>query len=251
MTSVRIIGPGRAGTSLALALTTVGWDVAPMLGRGDDLTDAASDVQLLVIATPDGVIGETAAAVRPVPSTVVAHLSGSLGLRPLAPHARRAAFHPLVAMPNPEVGSKRLLGSWFGVSGDEVIVDKVVTALGGRSFPVDDDDRVLYHAAACIASNHLVALLGQVERLAAKLDVPPEAYLDLVRATLDNVAELGSRRALTGPAARGDESTVRRHLRALPADERKAYRGMADAARRLARTPPPSPPPDDDLGDSA
>ncbi len=251
MTSVRIIGPGRAGTSLALALTSVGWDVAPMLGRRDDLSDAAADVQLLVIATPDRAIAETAAAVEPVPSTVVAHMSGSLGLRVLAPHPRRAAFHPLVALPNPEVGSKRLPGAWFGVGGDEVVVDKLVTALGGRSFPVDDDDRALYHAAACIASNHLVALLGQVERLARDLDVPPEAYLELARATLENVAELGARKALTGPAARGDESTIRRHLRALPPEERKAYRGMADAARRLARTTPPSPWPDDDLGDSA
>jgi predicted short-subunit dehydrogenase-like oxidoreductase (DUF2520 family) len=81
--------------------------------------------------------------------------------------------------------------------------------------------------------------------------VPPEAYLDLARATLDNVAELGPRKALTGPAARGDEATIRRHLRVLPPEERKAYRGMADAARRLARTPPPFPPPHDDLGDSA
>jgi predicted short-subunit dehydrogenase-like oxidoreductase (DUF2520 family) len=251
VTSVRIIGPGRAGTSLALALTTVGWEVAPMLGRRQDLADAAAGVQLLVIATPDGAIGDTAAAVEPVPSTVVAHMSGSLGLRPLGSHPRRASFHPLVALPNAEVGSKRLHGAWFGVGGDEAVVDKLVTALGGRSFPVDDENRALYHAAACIASNHLVALLGQVERVARDLDVPPEAYLDLARATLDNVAELGPRRALTGPAARGDESTIRRHLRALPPDERKAYRGMADAARKLARTPPPDPPPHDDLGDSA
>jgi predicted short-subunit dehydrogenase-like oxidoreductase (DUF2520 family) len=251
MTSVRIIGPGRAGTSLALALTNVGWDVAPMLGRADDLSDAAAGVQLLVIATPDRVITEAAEAVEPVPSTVVAHLSGSMGLRPLASHPRTAGLHPLVALPNPDVGAKRLFGAWFGTAGDEAIVEKVVTALGGRSFPVDDDRRALYHAAASIASNHLVALLGQVERLARDLDVPPEAYLDLVRATLDNVVELGPRRALTGPAARGDESTIRRHLRVLPPEERKAYRGMADAARRLARTTPVGPPPDDDLGDSA
>ena len=43
-----------------------------------------------------------------------------------------------------------------------------------------------------------------------------------------------ARAALTGPAARGDEATIRRHVRGLPADERRAYRGMVDAARRLA-----------------
>ena len=233
MTSVRIIGPGRAGTSLALALTNVGWDVAPMLGRHDDVTEAATGVQLLVLATPDDVIDDVSARVRPVESTVVAHLSGSLGLGALTGHERRAAVHPLVALPTPEIGARRLVGAWYAVAGDQ-LADKVVAALGGRAFVVDDDHRAAYHAAAVIASNHLVALMGQVQRLAEEVDVPFEAYLDLAAATLANVGDLGPARALTGPAARGDEATIRRHLRALPTDERKAYRGMADAARRLA-----------------
>jgi predicted short-subunit dehydrogenase-like oxidoreductase (DUF2520 family) len=105
---------------------------------------------------------------------------------------------------------------------------------------VDDDDRVLYHAAAVVASNHLVALMGQVERLALAAGVPLEAYLDLADETLANVRALGPRGALTGPAARGDEATIRRHLRALPADERKAYRALAEAARRLATEEAPT-----------
>jgi predicted short-subunit dehydrogenase-like oxidoreductase (DUF2520 family) len=233
MTSVRIIGPGRAGTSLALALTNVGWDVAPMLGRHDDVTEAATGVQLLVLATPDDVIDDVSARVRPVESTVVAHLSGSLGLGALTGHERRAAVHPLVALPTPEIGARRLVGAWYAVAGDQ-LADKVVATLGGRAFVVDDDHRAAYHAAAVIASNHLVALMGQVQRLADEVDVPFEAYLDLAAATLANVGDLGPARALTGPAARGDEATIRRHLRALPTAERKAYRGMADAARRLA-----------------
>jgi predicted short-subunit dehydrogenase-like oxidoreductase (DUF2520 family) len=230
---VRIIGPGRAGTSLALALTSAGWEVGPMLGRGDDLAGAARGVDLLVIATPDDEIRGVAKAVERQEGTVVAHLSGARGLEVLAPHRRRAALHPLVALPTPEIGAKRLVGAWFAVAGDP-LVEEVVAALRGRSFTVADADRALYHAAAAIASNHLVALLGQVERLAEAVGVPFEAYLELAEATLANVGDLGPARALTGPAARGDESTIRRHLRALPAEERRAYRGMVDAARRLA-----------------
>ncbi|MGH9194032.1 MAG: DUF2520 domain-containing protein, partial [Acidimicrobiales bacterium] len=85
---------------------------------------------------------------------------------------------------------------------------------------------------------HLVALLGQVERLSEAAGVPFEAYVDLAQATLDNVAALGPAAGLTGPAARGDEATIRRHLRALPPDERRAYRSLADAARRLAQATP-------------
>jgi len=230
---VRIVGPGRAGTSLALALTNAGWDVAPMLGRRHVLAGAARDVDLLVLATPDDSLREVARAVDPDETTVVAHLAGARGLDVLAPHPRRAAVHPLVALPTPELGARRLVGGWFAIAGDP-LVREVVRALKGRSFDVDDRDRATYHAAAVIASNHLVALLGQAERLAASVGVPFQAYIDLATDTLANVAELGPVDAITGPAARGDEATLRRHLRALPADERKAYRGMIDAARRLA-----------------
>jgi predicted short-subunit dehydrogenase-like oxidoreductase (DUF2520 family) len=63
--------------------------------------------------------------------------------------------------------------------------------------------------------------------------VPLEAYLDLVRVTIDNVAELGPAAALTGPAARGDWDTIARHLDAIPEDEREAYEALVRLARRL------------------
>jgi predicted short-subunit dehydrogenase-like oxidoreductase (DUF2520 family) len=233
MPSVRLIGPGRAGRSLATALGGAGWHVAGLLGRGDDVSGAAAGVDLLVVATPDSAVAGVAAAVEPAPGTAIAHLAGSLGLDVLAPHPRRAAIHPLVALPDPQLGARRLIGAWYAVAGDPIAGD-VVAALDGRSFTVADADRATYHAAAAVASNHLVVLLGQVERVAEQAGVPFEAYLDLVRATVENVAELGAAAALTGPAARGDEATIRRHVEALPPEERLLYEAVAAEARRLA-----------------
>jgi predicted short-subunit dehydrogenase-like oxidoreductase (DUF2520 family) len=177
-------------------------------------------------------VGAVARQVEPVPGTVVAHLAGSLGLDVLAPHPRRGSVHPLVALPDAEVGSARLTGAWFALAGDP-IVRSVVDSLGGRWFTVADEDRAAYHAAACIASNHLVALLGQAERVGASAGVPREAFLDLVRATVENVAALGPERALTGPAARGDVETLDRHRAALDPTEVAAYDAMVALARRL------------------
>jgi len=47
MHSIRIIGPGRAGTSLAAALSARGWAFAGFLGRHDDLSGAARGVDVL------------------------------------------------------------------------------------------------------------------------------------------------------------------------------------------------------------
>jgi len=229
---VRVVGAGRAGGALGLALGRAGWTVEPALGRDDDLRAAARDVDLLVLAVPDPVIAEVADHVEPDGTTVVAHLAGSLGLDVLAGHPRPAALHPLVALPDAETGAARLAdGAWFAVAGDP-IVEQVVADLGGHAFTVADEDRTRYHAAAVIASNHLVALLGQVERVAPP-GVPLQAFLALARGTVDNVAALGPAAALTGPVARGDWATVERHLAALPEDERPAYEAMVAQARRL------------------
>jgi predicted short-subunit dehydrogenase-like oxidoreductase (DUF2520 family) len=233
VTRIRIVGPGRAGTSFATALSRAGWEVLPILGREDDLGGAAFETDLVLIATPDQAIAATAAAIDGTDATVIAHVSGSAGLHPLARHPRRAVLHPLVALPDAERGAERLVGAWVGIAeaGDPLVAE-VVASLRGRVVHVAETEWARYHAAAVIASNHLVALLGQVERVAPE-GVPLEAFLALVRGTVDNVAALGPAAALTGPVARGDWATVEAHLAALPDDERPAYRAMVDPARRL------------------
>jgi predicted short-subunit dehydrogenase-like oxidoreductase (DUF2520 family) len=218
------------------ALRDAGWSVDGPVGRDEDFEAAAEGADLVVLAVPDAAISSAAAHLTPTADRVVAHLAGSLGLDVLDPHPRRAALHPLVALPSPEVGARRLVGAWFAVAGDP-LVRAVVDALRGRCVDVADERRGAYHAAAVVASNHLVALLGQAERIAATAGVPFEAYLDLVRGTIDNVAELGPAAALTGPAARGDWETIERHLAAIDDVEHDAYLAMVALARRLVAAP--------------
>jgi predicted short-subunit dehydrogenase-like oxidoreductase (DUF2520 family) len=214
---------------MSRALDAAGWTIAAPVRRGDDLDGAARGADLLLIATPDAAVAEVAAAVEPVETAVVAHLAGSLGLDALAPHVRRASVHPLVSIPT---GETDVRGAWFAVAGDS-IADRVVTDLGGRRVMVDDEHRAAYHAAACIASNHLVALLGQVERVGASAGVPLDAFVALARQTVENVAAVGARAALTGPVRRGDWPTVERHRAAIADDERRAYDVMVEQAERL------------------
>lgn len=228
----RVIGAGRAGSAIASALAAAGWSVDGPLGRDADPTSAATGADVVVIAVPDAVVAEVARSIEPG-DAVVLHVAGSLGLDVLAPHPRVGSVHPLVALPDAELGAMRLRGAWFAVAGDDATTTSVVDAVGGRTVAVDDTDRVAYHAAAAIAANHVVALLGQVDRIARSIGVPLDAYLDLARGAIDNVGAVGPHDALTGPVARDDWATVARHLDAIPVDERAAYSVLADAARRL------------------
>ena len=172
---------------------------------------------------------------------LVIHLSGARGLDALAPLAMSrpsvalGALHPLQTLTGASDGTA-LIGAWAAVAGPPDVTD-LAEQLGLHPFAVADADRATYHAAACVASNHLVALLGQAERLAVECGVPFEALAPLVRSSVDNAFALGPRAALTGPVARGDRSTVAAHLDALPPEERPAYRALAAEALRLSGHP--------------
>lgn len=249
-----LVGPGRAGTAVAAGLVARGWSVNAVAGRDPSasstvttaerfgaaattIEDVARGAALVVIAVPDGAIRDVATQLGGVSAgALVIHLSGALGLDALdAVAARRAVLHPLQSLPARSEGVRspsvaHLEGAWAAVAGDPE-VEVLARELGMHPFAVPDADRARYHAAACIASNHLVALLGAVERIAP---VPLQAFVPLVRSTVDNVEELGPRQALTGPVARGDVATIRAHLDALPEPEHELYRALAGEARRLA-----------------
>lgn len=231
---VTIVGAGRAGQSFASALTTAGRRVTGLLTRRDLLYTIAESPGVVLLCVDDASVREVSAAIAPG-QAVVAHVAGSLPVDAICDHhQRRAAIHPLMALPDAEVGARRLLDNgWFAVSGDEAAAH-IATSLGGRTMRVNDADRVTYHAAAVVASNHVTALLGQVERLAESIGLPLEPFLDLCRGAVDSVDELGAHAALTGPAARGDRETLERHLTALTADERDTYRAVMVEAQRLA-----------------
>jgi predicted short-subunit dehydrogenase-like oxidoreductase (DUF2520 family) len=152
------------------------------------------------------------------------HIGSLHPLQTLTSHPDGPEGSPLAGAP--------LAGAWCAIDGPPEL-ERLALTLGLRPFRVDPARRAEYHAAAAVASNHLVALLGHVQRLAADAGVPFEAFLPLVRRTLDNVDALGPSAALTGPVARGDLETVVRHIDAMPPDERDLYRALARAALRV------------------
>ncbi len=256
--ALALVGPGRAGTTVAVALAARGWTPVAVAGRSVDapstvavaerlgarvveVADAGRDADLVVVATPDAAIADTALALAAGlrPGALVVHLSGACSVEELdklqgeRPDVEVGALHPLQSLPSVELGLERLPGSWCAVGGPPA-VERLAVSLGMRPFRVAAGDRARYHAAATIASNHLVALLGQAVRVAEAAGLPPEALLPLVRASIDNVEALGAVDALTGPVARGDVDTVARHLHTLPADEQPAYRALALEALRLS-----------------
>jgi predicted short-subunit dehydrogenase-like oxidoreductase (DUF2520 family) len=260
---VGIVGPGRAGLGLALALRRARVPLVGVHGRrpkamppGLALTVGPvppwmADVDVVLLAVGDDALAPLVAelvaggAIRP--GLVVLHLSGARTSEVLTPLAERGAaigsMHPLMTVSaEPERAAKHFRGAAFALEGDLEAVrqaDGLARALGGVPALIAPEAKAAYHAAAVFASNYLVTALAAAERLLAAAGMPPEtaraALLPLARATLDNVAALGPAAALTGPIARGDAATVRGHRAVLEPDDRRLYDALARATVALAK----------------
>jgi predicted short-subunit dehydrogenase-like oxidoreductase (DUF2520 family) len=226
-----IVGRGRVGSALAGALERAGYEVEGPLGRGAN-ADGADAVLLCV---PDGEVA--AAAAHVVLGPLVGHCSGATGLEPLAPH-EAFSLHPLMTV---TAEGADFAGAGAAVAGSTRRAVKLATelALALNMLPVEiaEADRPAYHAAASIASNFLITLEAAAEHIAATVGLERDQLVPLVRATVENWARLGPERALTGPVARGDETTVARQREAVAAAAPElvdVFDALVSATRTLA-----------------
>lgn len=210
LATVAVVGAGRLGTALAGALRAAGVAVAGPLGR-----EAAPSADLIVLCVPDAEIPLAAAAVAGG-APLVGHTSGGTGLGALrAAGAEAIGIHPLQTFVGGET-PEHFVGAGCAVAGSTAraleAAAALATRLGMRPFPIAEDRRPAYHAAASIASNFLVTLQAAAEEAAAGAGIGAEdargLLAPLVRSTVENWVALGPERALTGPVARGDEATV-------------------------------------------
>ena len=116
---------------------------------------------------------------------------------------------------------KNLMGCPFAVTGEPMLVpigQALVSEMGGEPELVEEEDRVLYHAALAHGANHLVTLVTQAQRIlrAAGIAQPASYLRPLLSAALDGALNNGEA-GLTGPVVRGDAGTVREHLQSLDA----------------------------------
>ncbi len=227
-----IVGRGRLGNALARSLSAAGFAFTGPLGRGADA--AGADVVLLCV--PDGEIPAAAACLAPGPT--VGHCSGATGLEVLAPH-EAFSLHPLMTV---TAQGADFAGAGAAIAGStphalQVAAD-LAAALELNAVVVAAADRPAYHAAASIASNFVITIEAAAERLAASAGLDRALLVPLVRQTVENWAELGPQRALTGPVARGDEATVelqREAVRDRAADLLPLFDALVQATRVLAR----------------
>lgn len=254
-----IVGPGRLGFALAVALRESRYPILAFVSSrveharkaahlfngtkrlvqplGIDQLAKLPPSDLIIIATPDDVIGETARRLaaseslrsgssRNARRRIVLHTSGALSSEVLAPIAQAGfhtgSIHPLVSVSDPLAGAKALRGAFFCLEGDKAsrkLAGRIVSDLGGTSFSIRPENKALYHSAAVMASGHVVALFDMATQMLAACGLTQGSarriLLPLVESAIANLKVSDNEAALTGTFSRGDVATVKRHLKAL------------------------------------
>ena len=220
------------------------------VGPGDEPPPWIAQLAIIILAVRDDAIRPLAGVLADAGTIgsqqVVLHLSGVHGQEALGPlvgsRAALGSLHPLQTISEPERAAERLKGAWAAVEGMPRAVEaaeRLAQDVGLRPFRIASQAKPMYHAGAVFASNYFVVVEAVAQRLlrhAGLTDAEAwQALRPLVEGTLENLARLGPVGALTGPVARGDEATVRRHVEALTQDDAALYRVLGRAALELAQ----------------
>jgi len=243
---IGIIGTGVVGTAVGVVLNQKGYEITGAYDIKSESTnqlverigctphtspqEVSRSADILFITTNDAAIGkvvDTLADRRAFyGDQVVVHMSGAQSSEVLdtakAFGARVLSVHPLQSFANVDGAIKNLPGSVFSIEGDKDAYDVgvgIVEALEGEYFFIDRKAKPLYHAGACVVSNYLVTLIDFGLKLLESTGIPRsagiKALLPLIQGTVNNIENVGIPRALTGPIARGDLTTIIKHLDCL------------------------------------
>ncbi|MGA2419446.1 MAG: DUF2520 domain-containing protein [Candidatus Acidiferrum sp.] len=269
--SLAIVGAGRVGRALGKRLREQGWRIGAVVARseggarravrfiggGRACAGVSSDVlaaRVVLLATPDDEIISVARRLaellrqsgeRKAHATVFLHTSGALDASILEALRKEGAavgsMHPLQTFSG--VGVPVLEGKYFAMEGDPAAVRvarSMVRCFGGRAVRISARKKRLYHAAAALATGHVLAVEEAATRMlmsaGMKRHEAVRALLSLTRQVLENFERLGAHAAWTGPLARGDYRVIVAHEEAmsgLPPEYMCAYEALNRLGARV------------------
>ncbi len=243
MVNIGFIGSGPVGTAFGVNLSRRGYpvigvyDVVPdaaqqfadavpgsqVFEKAQELVDAAG---LVFITTPDDIIPRVAAELKWHSGQSVIHCSGASTVHSLDSAKEQGAMvgsiHPCQTFAGREQAIANLPGSTFAIEAEEPLkttLTEIARALDGDWVYLTSEDKALYHAAACIACNYFYTLVKIAtdlwQNFGKTTEEATKAYIPLLQGSVNNIASVGFPGCLTGPIARGDVATIKRHLAAL------------------------------------
>jgi len=250
---IGFIGPGKVGVSLGRYFTHKGIKLSGFYGKDDlktidaanitkskfynNIQDIIKDSDILFITTPDDIISiiDIELSKFDLNNKSICHTSGSLKSNVLcnAEHSGAMIYslHPIFAFSSKETNLKELEDIYFSIEGDILEDSSIISVLkliGNKYFVRKAEDSSTYHLASVFVSNLALSLLDIGTSYLKKLGLDDEEALNalkpLIKGNIDSIYAKGFVNSLTGPIARGDITTIEKHISALDDKDKDLYK---------------------------
>ena len=260
---IGFIGAGRMGFTFGKHLVSGGANVAGYFSRSTDsakeaaaFTDSScyetidalvADCDAIFITVPDGQIADVAGTLDrsgdALRSKILVHTSGALSSRifsKMRTPVHGCSIHPIYATSSKYESYKGFERAFMTLEGDEKAIayfEPLLKKLGHGTKVISPEDKVRYHASCVMASNLVIGLYSlAVENFKAcgfGGEEAERALMPLFKNNAENLVAYGMRDALTGPVARGDMETVRKHKEVLAGDSLTAYEVLTNSLVKM------------------
>lgn len=246
--TVNIIGAGRLGLQLAMAiksqvkLSSITCRTPEKSKEAQRLTGAhlaltnLSDLppaDITFLTTPDDTFSTLVEILAQHPASehaIMVHCSGLLTSDILHPLKAKGyaigSIHPFRAFTpfQPHLAHPLLKGCHCFAEGDRaalIQVTKLFESCGAVIHWLDPDQKIKYHLAAVLASNHLITLAASAQEILISTGVSEtesvNVICDIMQSALNNFHQaVDVEQALTGPIVRGDIQTLKKHIQVTP-----------------------------------
>lgn len=250
---IALIGAGNVATHLGVALQKAGWNIVQVYSRTEasasglanrlevpfvtSLDEVCTDADIYLVMVKDAVLQELIPAlVKGREEAIFVHTAGSMPMSVWENQAiRYGVLYPMQTFSKArEVDFSSVSFFVEANGGPELeLLKSMAGALSPKVYEATSAQRTYLHMAAvfaCNFANHMYALSA---RLLEKNGLPFDAMLPLIDETARKVHGLHPKVAQTGPAVRGDENVMGKHLEML-SDEpeiKEIYRLISDSIR--------------------
>lgn len=225
--TVSIIGSGNVATLLAKALLKKDINIKNICSRSmrnaaklAELVDAKpiinvadldSDIDLLIISVNDDSIKNVVANIEL--DLPVVHTSGSVGVEVLSKFSNHGIVYPFQTFSKErEINISEV--PFLIEANSSMLKSKIEQFLqeniSNKIHETDSVSRSKIHLAGVLSSNFTIQLLIEAKKILKSIDIPFELLEPLVKESIAKAFAIGPEKALTGPAKRGDEDTIRK-----------------------------------------
>jgi len=235
--NITFIGSGNLGSHLAIRLHRAGFRLSQIFSKDiinakrtalqvkagaiSNLNQLNNDADIYFVCVKDDAIPEIASHIR-LNEKIIAHTSASVPAEVLQQcSVNYGVFYPLQSFSKDIEPDFRHIPVFIEGSNGKVkqILTEAAKTISETVYEADEQKRLALHVAAVFANNFPNYFFAIAEKIVKKEGWSLKVLLPLINETVRKIQSNSPADMQTGPAIRGDEATVQKHLHYL-ADEK-------------------------------